>query len=129
MPEEKTSRRVLIRDLADLWHRLAELDSESDEDTPPEPDPEDPRLQGAIEMARATGHALGQPMQALALSISTLQHSVARNSPVRRDVDDLAHAFIRVRQVLFRLQEVEVYATRDCGGGNRMIDIEQATPR
>ena len=126
MPKEEVSRRVLIRDLADLWHRLAELDAGVE--VPLEPVAEDLRLQGAVEMARTTGHALGQPMQALALAISSLQHQVPRDAPVRRDVDDLAQAFVRVRQVLFRLQEVSVYATRDCGGGNRMIDLERAAP-
>lgn len=79
MPKEEVPRHVLIRDLADLWHRLAELDAGNEVSQVPVAD--DLRLQGTVEMVRTTGHILGQPMQALALAISSLQHRVPSERP------------------------------------------------
>ena len=131
MVDQEETRKLLIQDLAELWHRLVVLESGGavpDESIVEGQGEYSQCLKGVREMARATGHALGQPMQAMALSISTLQHHVAHSSPLRRDMDELVQAFIRMRQVLYRLQEVQTYTTCECGDGQRMIDIDNAVP-
>lgn len=125
MDQEET-RRLLIEDLADLWHQLVALETGEAVESGGRHAGDPLRLQGAVEMGRTAGHALSQPLQALALSISNLQQRLPAASPLRSDVDQVVDEFLRLRTTFFKLQKVRRYRTCDCGQGQRMIDLERA---
>lgn len=85
------------------------------------------RLQGALEMAGAAAHHLGQPLQILLTSVEML-----RRRPAVHVMEELHEKMVRasdrIRRIIAGIQNITHYKTEPYAQGKRITDILQSSP-
>ena len=81
------------------------------------------KLQGVLEMAGATCHELGQPLQIAFAMLDRLMET----SPNNEDIQKLEAQLYQMKQITENVRKITSYKTKDYISGQKIIDIEKAS--
>ena len=87
------------------------------------------RLQGALEMAGAAAHHLGQPLQILLTSAELIQKPNQPEHIARHLNEKLIEAVDRLKAIVTRIQNITAYETEEYAQGRRIVDIEKSSSK
>ncbi|MBU4345693.1 MAG: PAS domain-containing protein [Proteobacteria bacterium] len=85
------------------------------------------KLEGALEMAAAVCHELGQPLQALYVHFDDMLEIISGHDALYSEVEGIMENAHRMGKIIKKLQNIARYETRDYVQGIKIIDIDKAT--
>jgi PAS domain S-box-containing protein len=81
------------------------------------------KLQGVLEMAGATCHELGQPLQIAFAMIDRLVETTRKNDNIKK----LEAQLYLMKDITENVRKITAYKTKDYISGQKIIDIEEAS--
>ena len=86
------------------------------------------RLQGVLEMAGATTHHMGQPLQVLITSAELLLKNSSEDT-VAILVAKIQKAIDRLKKIIMKIENITRYQTEEYIEGKRIVDIAKSSSR
>lgn len=87
------------------------------------------KMQGVLEMAGAVCHEFNQPLMALQGFIEIVQAKAANTELIARHLDRMSEQIDRLGDLTNKLMHITKYETKPYPGGDKIIDIDQATSK
>jgi hypothetical protein len=85
------------------------------------------RLEGVLEMAGATCHEFGQPLQTLLVCSHLLLKHLSDKSPLAGEVKELEQSIAELGSLVHKITHITRYETKEYIEGTRIIDIDKAS--
>jgi len=82
------------------------------------------RLKGALEMAGAASHHLGQPLQALLIYAEELRQTLS-NSSSCHFMEKMMGSIEKLKEVIKKIQRITCYETKEYATGINIVDIDR----
>jgi len=84
------------------------------------------RVRTLVETAGAAAHEIGQPLQVVTASCELLQSKMNPGAPQRRLVEKIQTAAERIDGIVYKMRNIERYASQPYVGGEHIVDLHTA---
>lgn len=85
------------------------------------------RMRGVLEMAGAVCHEINQPLMALQGFMEILSSKVDRTQNTFKNIPKMEEQVERIKELTHKMMHITKYETKDYAGGQKIIDLDQAT--